>query len=117
MPTNSNGHKWALVNDGDGKLHLVDTNPIEIEPEPFFNANNDVFFVLFTRRNPTAGQRLGFDANAIRNSQWRAASGLRIQIHGFQNNHQSPVNSVMRQAFINRADHNVVAGKLYFLIQ
>jgi pancreatic triacylglycerol lipase len=111
------GHKWALVNNDDGQLNLVDTNPIEIEPEPSFNANTDVFFVLFTRRNPTAGQRLGFDANAIRNSQWRAANGLRIQIHGFQNNHQSPVNSVMRQAFLARADHNVVVSeiKLSFL--
>lgn len=90
-------------------MHLVDMNPFEVEIEPAFNADTDVFFVLFTRRNPTAGQRIGLDANQIRNSQWSNPAQTRIIIHGFQNNHGSEVNVVVRQAFLARGDHNVVA--------
>jgi len=53
------GHDWSLVPDDQGKLHLVDLNPIKlanVEPEPAFNAEADVIFTLFTRANPTNGQ-------------------------------------------------------------
>lgn len=90
-------------------MHLVDMNPVDMEIEPAFDANADVFFVLFTRRNPTAGQRIGNDANQIRASQWNNAAQTRFIIHGFQNNHGSEVNVVVRQAFLARGDHNVVA--------
>lgn len=107
-PTESN-HRWALVPDNEGRMHLMDLNPIEVEVEPAFNADNDVFFVLFTRRNPTSGQRLSFNAAAIRNTNWNsAAGGTRFIVHGFNNNHQSPVNVDITRAFLARADHNVV---------
>lgn len=87
----------------------MDLNPIEVEPEPAFNADNDVFFVLFTRRNPTAGQRLSFNAANIRNTQWNSnAAATRFIIHGFNNNHQSPVNVDITRAYLARADTNVV---------
>lgn len=91
-------------------MHLMDLNPIEVEPEPAFNANNDVFFVLFTRRNPTAGVRLSTtNAAAIRSTNWNSnAGGTRFIIHGFNNNHQSPVNIDITRALLARADHNVV---------
>lgn len=90
----------------------MDMNPIELEqePEPTFDANTDVFFVLFTRRNPTAGQRLLRTTASINSSQWNsAAGGTRFIIHGWNNNHQSPVNTIITSAFLQRADHNVVA--------
>lgn len=64
-------HRWAMIPDGSGKMHLIDLNPYQSEAiEPSFNAQNDVFFLLFTPRNPTSGQRLTTnDANAIRNTQ------------------------------------------------
>lgn len=102
--------RWALVPDNEGRMHLMDLNPVTIEPEPYFNANTDVFFVLFTRRNPTSGQRLAQTTASINNSQWsNAAGGTRFIIHGWNNNHQSPVNTVITRAFLAAADHNVVA--------
>jgi hypothetical protein len=90
-------------------MHLMDLNPIEVEPEPTFNANNDVFFVLFTRRNPTAGQRLSSNAANIRATNWNSnAPGTRFIIHGFNNDHRSPVNVDITRAYLARADHNVV---------
>ncbi|CRK89208.1 CLUMA_CG002968, isoform A [Clunio marinus] len=104
-------HRWTLIPDGDGRMHLMDLNPIEpIEPvEPSFNADNDVFFVLFTRRNPTAGQRLARTTASINGSQWRStAGGTRFIIHGWNNNPLSPVNTMITQAYLAAADHNVV---------
>jgi hypothetical protein len=108
LPTESK-HRWALVPDGEGRMHLTDLNPFEVEPEPFFNAAQDVFFVLFTRRNPTAGQRITSTTASIGNSQWRnAATGTRFIIHGFNNNHLSPVNVIITSAYLAAADDNVV---------
>lgn len=115
LPTNiesrvESKNRWALVPDNEGRMHLMDLDASELEPEPYFNAANDVFFVLYTRRNPTAGQRLAQTTASINNSQWsNGSSGTRFIIHGFNNNHQSPVNVVITRAFLAAADHNVVA--------
>lgn len=72
-------HRWILVPDGEGRMHLMDLNPIDFEPEPAFNPNDDVFFILFTRRNPTVGQRLLQTTASISGSQWsNAAPGTRV---------------------------------------
>lgn len=108
-PTESK-HRWALVPDSDNHMHLVDLNPIELEPEGLWTPATDVFFVLFTRRNPTAGQRLAMTVASINSSQWSsAAGGTRFIIHGWNNNHQSPVNVAITRAFLASADHNVIA--------
>lgn len=95
--------------DNEGRMHLMDLNPIEVEPEPFFNADADVFFLLFTRRNPTVGQRIAFNAAAIRNTNWNnAAPGTRFIVHGFNNDNTSPVNRDITRALLAANDHNVV---------
>ena len=87
----------------------MDLQPVELEPEPFFNAENDVFFLLFTRRNPLVGQRITLNAAAIRNTNWNnAAPGTRFIIHGLNNNNQSPVNIMITAAYLRRSDMNVV---------
>lgn len=63
-------------------MHIFDDNPVEQEPEPSFNAMTDVIFLLFTRRNPTAGQRITFDMNTVRNSNFASAQAVRFVIHG-----------------------------------
>ena len=98
-----------MVPDNEGRMHLIDLQPVELEPEPFFNADRDVFFLLFTRRNPLVGQRIGFDAAAIRNTNWNtAAPGTRFIIHGFNNDNQSPVSTMITAAYLRRSDFNVV---------
>lgn len=103
-------HRWTLIPDGSGKMHLIDLNPIQGEAiEPLFNAQNDVFFMLFTQRNPTSGQRLSTnDANAIRNSQWNSGAPTRFVIHGWNNDAKSAVNIQITAGYVNRGDFNVV---------
>jgi hypothetical protein len=46
-------HRWTLIPDAEGRMHLMDMNPIEVPVQPFFNAETDIIFLLSTRRNPT----------------------------------------------------------------
>lgn len=104
-------HRWALVPDGSGRMHLMDLDAYQPDDtEPFFNADADVFFMLFTQRNPTSGQRIGFDADAIRNSNFNSAVPTRFVIHGWNNDHQSDVNKYITEAFVQRGDFNIVSG-------
>ena len=89
-------------------MHVIDLNAAEVEPEPSFNADNDVIFLLFTRRNRNAGQRITFDMNTVRNSNWVAANGARFIIHGWNSNQNTGLNTFIRNSFLDRADHNVV---------
>ncbi|CAO1426220.1 unnamed protein product [Diamesa serratosioi] len=101
-------HKWSLVPDNEGRLHLVDLNPIDVVVEPLFNADRDVFFLLFTRRNPLVGQRIGFDAAAIGNTNFNRNQNTRIIIHGFNNDAGSEVNTMITAAHLQRSDANVI---------
>ncbi|EDS41790.1 lipase [Culex quinquefasciatus] len=90
--------EWALVPDGNGHLHLVNTDPYGLagleEPEPLFNPATDTIFRLFTRNNRNAGHNPGRQTRFI--------------IHGWNNNGESPVNVNIRNAYLDRADMNVI---------
>lgn len=105
-------HRWSLIPDGDGKLHLIDLNTYQAdEPERIqaaWNAENDVFFVLATIRNRN-GARVNIDANQIRNNGFNAGAPVRFIIHGWNNNQGSDVNTLIRNAYLNRGDFNVVS--------
>jgi len=108
LPVDDEKYRWNVVPDHDGRMHVYDDNPVELEPEPSFNAMNDVIFLLFTRRNPNVGQRITFDMNTVRNSNWIAAQGARFIIHGWQSNQNTALNVFMRRDFLALANHNVV---------
>ena len=101
-------HRWALVPAGDGKMHLVDLNPIEVESiEPMFNAESDVFFILYTRNNRN-GVRIGMNANEIRATTFNAAHPTRFLIHGWINERNATVNVRGTEAYLRRGNFNVI---------
>lgn len=101
--------RWSIVPDGEGKNHLIDLNAAEQEPEPTFEPATDVWFILFTRRNPTVGQRIFATTGSISSSQWsNSAPGTRFIIHGWLQDQTASLNDDIRDAFLARADHNVV---------
>ena len=106
---NYDNHRWSLAKDGEGKYHIFDMNPVELEPEPSFDPINDMFFLLFTRSNPTIGQRINIhDVSSLHASNWRASSGVRFLIHGWGSSSNSGENPRTRDEFLRLADHNVV---------
>lgn len=87
---------------------MVDTNAVD-DVESFWDAPNDVFFTLFTQRNPTTGQRLERSTASIQGSQWNIGSGVRFTIHGWGGNGVGGINSALRPQYLANGNHNVVA--------
>lgn len=107
----------------NGNLLVIDTNPIEQEPEPTYDPDRDIFYTLFTQRNNLVGQRITNTAASIANSQWQStALGTRFVIHGWQQSASSSLNGDIRRAWLQSNNHNVVvvdwsegAGSLNYL--
>lgn len=89
---------------------MVDLNPtnLEMEPSPSYDPMNDIAFLLFTRQNPLVAQRITFDMNTVRNSNWNPENGLRFILHGWNGNSQSAHNIFITRELLGIADHNVV---------
>ncbi|EDS41789.1 lipase [Culex quinquefasciatus] len=104
--------EWALVPDANGHLHLVNTDPYGLagleEPEPHFNAATDTIFRLFTRNNRNAGHVIQLGNAGSLGPNWNAGRQTRFIIHGWNNNGGSPVNTNIRDAYLDRADMNVI---------
>lgn len=97
-----------MVPDADGKMYLVDLDNHVEDITSLWNADQDVFFMLYTQRNPTTGQRITLDANGIRDSYFNVGALTRFVVHGWNNDHQSTVNSLIRSAYLARGDFNVI---------
>ena len=99
--------RFALVPDTEGRLYLVDLQA-QIEPENHFNVETDVFFLLFTRANPSNGQFISSNADQIRNSHWDSSRPTRFIIHGFTGGAFSELNANIGAAYHRAGDFNVV---------
>lgn len=101
-------YRWNLIPDGDGKMHLIDAKPDALEIEPFFNPEVDTGFLLFTRSNPTAAQRITWTAASVSNSNFVNANPVRLLIHGFNSGPSSGVNIAPTREYLARAAMNVI---------
>ena len=98
--------RFALVPDTEGRMYMADLNA-EL-PESFFNAENDVFFILFTPENQSVGQRIGLNADQIRNSNFVASRPTRFIIHGWNGGAGSILNSNIGSAYHRNGNFNVI---------
>ncbi|KFB37748.1 hypothetical protein ZHAS_00005062 [Anopheles sinensis] len=111
----SDASNWKLVPDESGRLHLVNGNPYDLpenenEIEPLFNAETDVIFRLFTRRNPAHGQILEWNNPAsVQNSNFIASHPTRFTIHGWNGGADSGLHANIRQNYLGVGEFNVIA--------
>jgi hypothetical protein len=87
-------------------MHLIDLNPLEVETEPFFNPNADMFYLLYTRSNPTEGQRITYDVQSLTN--FRRNGSTRVLIHGWTTSSVTTENIFTRNELLAHGDHNVI---------
>ena len=57
----TDNHRWTLIPDSKGRMHLVDLDPLDLTVDPVHVPEDDFVFLLFTRRNPSVGKVIGFD--------------------------------------------------------
>ncbi|XP_062554608.1 phospholipase A1 VesT1.02-like [Armigeres subalbatus] len=103
---------WSLVPDANGHLHLVNTDPYNLagqeEPELHFNADTQTIFRLFTRSNRDNGHVIQSGNAGSLGGFWNGGRQTRMIIHGWNNNGGSPVNTQIRNAYLDRGDFNVI---------
>jgi pimeloyl-ACP methyl ester carboxylesterase len=100
-------HRWNTIPDEEGKLHVIDLNPLEDVVEPSFNPATDTRFVLFTRNNPNSGQVLT-TPDSIRNSHFNSAHPVRLLIHGWNSGLSSGVNTRPTESYLQLGNFNVI---------
>ncbi|KAG5673485.1 hypothetical protein PVAND_003529 [Polypedilum vanderplanki] len=108
LNTKSDEARWTIARDGEGKMHLVDLYPVDAETEPAFNPEFDMFFLLFTRSNPTEGQRITWSAESIGQSNFRRGAQTRILIHGWTTSSEATENIFTTRDFLTFGDYNVI---------
>ncbi|XP_058130740.1 lipase member H-like [Anopheles ziemanni] len=104
---------WQLVPDGNGRLHLVNTNPYDLPksdgPTKRFVPQQDMIFRLFTRANPSQPQILQLNnPGSISGSNFNAAHPTRFTIHGWSNDGSHFMNADIRDAFLQQGDFNII---------
>ncbi|KAI8426442.1 hypothetical protein MSG28_005270 [Choristoneura fumiferana] len=110
LPAPSASPRFVQVPAGDDEVVTVD-----LEAEPDYKFLNDVArnprnaYILFTRRNPHNGQTLILnDANSIRNSNFNPAHTTIAIAHGYIQSQNSNLNQIIRDAYLNRMEANVI---------
>uniref|UniRef100_A0A182XKM8 Lipase domain-containing protein n=1 Tax=Anopheles quadriannulatus TaxID=34691 RepID=A0A182XKM8_ANOQN len=102
---------WMLIPDGNGRLHLANLNPYNMDetvPEPHFTAATDTIFRLYTRSNRDTPQVVTLNnAGSLSGSNFNAAHPTRFIIHGWNNDGFSEVNMILKDAWLDRGDFNV----------
>ncbi|KAG5668674.1 hypothetical protein PVAND_016605 [Polypedilum vanderplanki] len=107
-PLISDEPRWTITRDGEGNMHLVDLNPVDAEVEPAFDAWTDTFFLLFTRSNPTVGQRITWTRESIEQSHFRRGGQVRVLAHGWGGSSSSSENLSTTREFLALGDYNVI---------
>jgi hypothetical protein len=95
---------WVLSPDPSGNLYWIDTRASK--PAPLFNVETDVQFLLYTRNNKNTPQILSTgpstDLSLLRSKP------IKFLIHGWQNDRNDQFNQLIKNAFLEEGDVNVV---------
>jgi pancreatic triacylglycerol lipase len=108
LPFDADDARWNLLRDDEGKMHLLDLNPVDAEIEPAFEPEADMFFLLFTRDNPTTGQNITWSLESIANSNFRRGAPVRVLTHGWTASASSGENPLTTREFLALGDYNVI---------
>lgn len=101
-------HRWEVVPDSEGSMHLVDLNSAGDSIEPSYVPETDLVFLLFTRQNPTVGQVIRFnDPQSVANSDFNSSHPTRLLLHGWNGNPRASVNVLVTAAFLRAGEFNV----------
>jgi pancreatic triacylglycerol lipase len=96
-----------LVPDAEGRIHLIDLNPIESSVEPLFNPETEIVFILRTLSN-LEGERIFWnDMNSVRNSNYNPNNPTRFTVHGWHGSGDASVNWRVAQRLFSLGDYNV----------
>ncbi|CRK94028.1 CLUMA_CG007552, isoform A [Clunio marinus] len=101
-------HRWELIPDDEGRMHLMDMSSYVHSVDPHFDAVTDTIFILFTRRNPTSGQVITPTLASIQSSFFDRNHPTRFTVHGWNGSPQSRVNWLVAEEYFRYGDYNMI---------
>lgn len=102
--------------DGEGKLHVVDINPVNEIIEPIWNPESDTRFMLRTRNNPNTNQQITWTTQSIQNSNFNPAHPVRFLIHGWNSGLNSGMNTAPTASYLQLGNFNVIQVWLFIFL-
>uniref|UniRef100_A0A6M2E0G1 Putative pancreatic lipase-like enzyme n=1 Tax=Xenopsylla cheopis TaxID=163159 RepID=A0A6M2E0G1_XENCH len=106
--------KYMFMADGENKLHFVKLTPDPDSVEPKFDAQKDVIFNLYTRKNPDEPQILiPENMTSILTSNFDPKNPTRITCHGWRTGPTAGFNVNTRKAYLENGDFNVIVIDWY----
>ena len=89
-------------------MQLADLHLEQQDVNPKFDVETDILMLLYTRNNPSAGQRLFNNADSVRNSNFNPNWPVRILVHGWTGSQTSPSIVGPKDAYMQHGDFNVI---------
>lgn len=117
-------HRFVLIPDTDGRMHLVDMELYVPEIGPLFDAQKDMKFILSTRQE--RGREIKMNVESIEASTFDSRHPTRftveeffqsfdrnwqeifLQIHGWNGDETSGVNALVTEGYLKHGDYNVI---------
>lgn len=100
-------HRWVMVPDTNGRMHLVDLNAYKPPIGPMFDAEKEVKFILTTRRH--GPREINMTSESLQMSRFGKNHPTRITIHGWQGDLTSKVNWRVTEEYLRRGDFNCIS--------
>lgn len=83
LPSTNDDEKLTYIHDNEGHLQKVEIDKASNE-SAYFSVDSDIFFELYTRKNPTKPQILSLNnITTVRKSNFNWRLPTRILIHGW----------------------------------
>jgi pancreatic triacylglycerol lipase len=114
-----NHNRFSLIPNAEGQMYMIDLEaPQDLaDSVPFFTPANDIRFMLYTRNNPSVGQRILLgDLSSVLNSNYNAAHPTRFTVHGWMGSEQSTVNRNVAREYFLIGDFNVIKFTSWILM-
>lgn len=79
--------------------------------EQNFDPREKTHFRLYTRKNPDKDEFIKLnDYDGLRRSNFDPSKPTRVLIHGYQNQHRSPINQKLKAAYLSKFNVNVIVS-------
>ena len=90
-------------------VNLSDLVALKFALDPIFNADRDVFFYVYTKKNPIIPQKITNSVSTIKASKFESANPTQILIHGFLSDLKNDFYDQVVPAYLSHGDYNVVS--------